>query len=182
MRKLMLGAVLALVLPAAAMAGDDTTSPADLAATACKTEKSEMGKKTFKLTYGSAETVGEAKDDCLDGRSEDAKDDHENAAKACKTERARNEEAFAAKYGTNKNKRNAFGKCVSGKAKHASEEDTHKRVSAAHKCRAEKKSDPVAFAEDYGKGKNAFGKCVSKTAREQHESEDTDHESEDTDS
>jgi hypothetical protein len=39
-----------------------------------------------------------------------------NRAKACKTERVTlGENAFATKYGTNRNGRNAFGKCVSGK-------------------------------------------------------------------
>ncbi len=40
-----------------------------------------------------------------------------NAAKACKAERKADPAAFAAKYGTSKNKRNAFGKCVSKQAK-----------------------------------------------------------------
>ena len=40
-----------------------------------------------------------------------------NAAKACKTERKADPAAFRAKYGTSKNKRNAFGKCVAKLAK-----------------------------------------------------------------
>jgi ABC-type microcin C transport system permease subunit YejB len=43
-----------------------------------------------------------------------------NSAKACKTERgttASSVDAFNQKYGTNKNKKNAFGKCVSAKSK-----------------------------------------------------------------
>ncbi len=40
-----------------------------------------------------------------------------NAAKECADERtAMGENAFAEQYGTNPNKRNAFGKCVSGKS------------------------------------------------------------------
>jgi hypothetical protein len=40
-----------------------------------------------------------------------------NAAKECAEERTTlGEDAFAEKYGTNHNKRNAFGKCVSQKA------------------------------------------------------------------
>jgi hypothetical protein len=35
-----------------------------------------------------------------------------NAAKACETERAADDAAFRAKYGSNENDRNAFGKCV----------------------------------------------------------------------
>jgi len=40
-----------------------------------------------------------------------------NAAKACKTERKTDPAAFREKYGSSKNKRNAFGKCVSKQAK-----------------------------------------------------------------
>jgi len=43
----------------------------------------------------------------------EAADDVENAAKECKAERKADPTAFASKYGTNANKRNAFGKCVS---------------------------------------------------------------------
>ena len=42
----------------------------------------------------------------------------DNAAKTCKAElKSMGAEAFAKKYGTNHNLRNAFGKCVSGKSK-----------------------------------------------------------------
>ena len=41
-----------------------------------------------------------------------------NAAKLCKAEpKAIGNDAFAEKYGTNRNRRNAFGKCVSKKAR-----------------------------------------------------------------
>ena len=39
-----------------------------------------------------------------------------NAAKQCKAERKTDAAGFAEKYGTNKNKKNAFGKCVSQNA------------------------------------------------------------------
>ena len=46
-----------------------------------------------------------------DDEGDDQKQD--NAAKKCKAERASmGEKAFAERYGTNPNKRNAFGKCV----------------------------------------------------------------------
>ena len=41
----------------------------------------------------------------------------QNAAKACKAERAKDPAAFKTSYGTNGNKANAFGKCVSKLAK-----------------------------------------------------------------
>jgi hypothetical protein len=40
-----------------------------------------------------------------------------NAAKACKAERALGAQAFKDRYGTNVNRANAFGKCVSQLAK-----------------------------------------------------------------
>ena len=55
-------------------------------------------------------------------READAKDreqiaEAKNAAKECADERtAVGDDAFAEQYGTNSNKRNAFGKCVSGKS------------------------------------------------------------------
>ena len=60
--------------------------------------------------------------------AEDAEDAEEqrNAAQACDEERGdtpESEEAFKDKYGTNANKKNAFGKCVSQKAREAGDDD-----------------------------------------------------------
>lgn len=101
-----------------------------------------------------------------------------NAAKACKAERgttAQSMAAFKAKYGTNATKANAFGKCVSGKAKKAKEQDAEEqeeaRENAAKKCKAERASMGLqAFKDKYGTNANkanAFGKCVSKLAKAQ---------------
>ena len=103
-----------------------------------------------------------------------------NAAKACKAERgttALTMAAFKAKYGTNANKANAFGKCVSGKAKKAkkqeAEEQEEARENAAKKCKAERGTTAQsieAFKDNYGTNANkanAFGKCVSKLAKAQ---------------
>jgi ribosomal protein S24E len=99
-----------------------------------------------------------------------------NAAKACKAERATmGVEAFKTKYGTNANKANAFGKCVSGKSKAKAEDDAEAetqeaRENAAKKCKAERESMGVeAFRNKYGTNANkanALGKCVSKLAKE----------------
>ncbi len=98
----------------------------------------------------------------------------QNAAKACKAERAQmGAQAFAAKYGTNANKANAFGKCVSGKVKKAeaeAEASEQARENAAKQCKAERTALGVeAFKNKYGTNANkanAFGKCVSKHAKE----------------
>ena len=97
-----------------------------------------------------------------------------NAAKACKAERgttAASMALFNAKYGKNANMKNAFGKCVSMKAKQqvaAAQEQAEK--NAAKKCKAERALNPVTFKTKYGTNTNqanAFGKCVSKLAKEQ---------------
>ncbi|MEX0851184.1 MAG: hypothetical protein WD015_06735 [Gaiellaceae bacterium] len=100
--------------------------------------------------------------------------DLKNAAKACKAERASatSIEAFNQKYGTNKNKKNAFGKCVSSKAKEQSGEDAdEQKAEAAKKCKAERGTTAQsidAFNKEHGTNKNkknAFGKCVSKHSK-----------------
>jgi hypothetical protein len=83
------------------------------------------------------------------------------AAKQCSTERGTmGETAFKLLYGTNANKSNAFGKCVSKLA----QQNANNQTNAAAQCRSERDADPAAFAAKYGTGKkhaNAFGKCVS---------------------
>jgi hypothetical protein len=105
----------------------------------------------------------------------------QNAAKACKAERGTTSASVAAfkeRYGTNGNKANAFGKCVSGKAKKAEAEEeaeAQAEENAAKKCKAERGTTPAsiaAFKERYGTNHNkanAFGKCVSKLAKAQND-------------
>ena len=100
-----------------------------------------------------------------------------NAAKKCKAERGTTEQTIAAfkeKYGTNKNKANAFGKCVSAQVKKAEEQEAEEQEAeenAAKKCKAERGTSEqsiAAFKAKYGTNANranAFGKCVSKLAK-----------------
>ena len=76
----------------------------------------------------------------------------DSAAKQCKAERERiGVQAFKTKYGTNKNKANAFGKCVSGNSKDKAKKDKDEKDddkdeadkdegAAAKACRAERAS------------------------------------------
>jgi hypothetical protein len=100
-----------------------------------------------------------------------------NASRECREERGDTETtraAFREKYGTNANKSNAFGKCVSqkAKAKRAAQdakdaEDAEEFKNAAKACddeRGDTNESRKAFEAKYGKNgnkKNAFGKCVS---------------------
>lgn len=101
-----------------------------------------------------------------------SKADQHNAARQCRAERGQTSatrEAFADKYGTNANKKNAFGKCVSQKAREEQRERRTARRRGARDCRAERKDiGNQAFADKYGTNhnkRNAFGKCVSKKAK-----------------
>ena len=91
--------------------------------------------------------------------------DFKNAAKYCKAVReSKGVEAFQTAYGTNKNKKNAFGKCVSStnkaKAKAANKDDEKADDAAEAKatvdCKKQQAADAAKFAKDY---KN-FGQCV----------------------
>ncbi|HEY7344385.1 MAG TPA: hypothetical protein VH620_02410 [Gaiella sp.] len=95
--------------------------------------------------------------------------DYKNAAKYCQAVRAaKGVQAFQAAYGTNKNKRNAFGKCVSAtnkaKAKKADDEkadddeksDDGAGAKAVVDCKKQQAADAAKFAQKY---KN-LGQCV----------------------
>ena len=79
----------------------------------------------FRQKYGTGKQGANAHGKCVSQKAKSkaakAVDDQVeadvNAAKACKTERKADPSAFTKKYGTGKNKRNAFGKCVSKQAK-----------------------------------------------------------------
>ena len=167
MRKLILAGAFALAVaaPASAMAAD-TPSAAELAKASCKTQKAEMGTKVFKQTY-STKSVAKAVKACAGITEETAATELKNAAKTCKAERDADATAFAEKYGTNVNGKNAYGKCVSSKAKDAVEDQTDDTVAAAESCKALKATAKATFESTYGTKSNAFGKCVSATAKTQ---------------
>jgi hypothetical protein len=164
MRKFLIVAAVALLsTPAAAQ----EPAPAPIAEAACKAEKHAMGTKLFKTTYA-AKSTSKAMAACIAKREPAVAADAKNASKQCKAERAADPAAFAEKYGTNENKKNAHGKCVSAKTEEATEAETEARVNAAKACKAERAADAAAFTAKYGTNKNkknAFGKCVSKTAK-----------------
>jgi hypothetical protein len=85
--------------------------------------------------------------------------DFKNAAKYCKAVReSKGVDAFQTQYGTNKNKKNAYGKCVSSTAKAKAEkrEDTAETNAATAECKKQQSADAAKFTQDY---KN-FGQCV----------------------
>jgi hypothetical protein len=184
---LVAGLALILVVPATSVAkptpdkGDKRAAKAE-----CKTLRghSAATREGFRTQFRSfaACVKSQAADEAQEEQSA-----HTNAARECREERGNtteSREAFEATYGTNGNKRNAFGKCVSKKAKaHEEEADAEDQQeatdlkNAAKACDAERgDTDETreAFANEYGTNankKNAFGKCVSKKAHEDDETE-----------
>ena len=92
------------------------------AASKCKAEQA-AGEAAFTTKYGTGKKGANAYGKCVSGNAKvsvgKVVSGELNASKACKAERKVDAAAFTAKYGTNKTKSNAFGKCVSGKAKAA---------------------------------------------------------------
>jgi hypothetical protein len=165
-----LAAVLALPSGAIAKPKD---APERAAMAQCKDErgKSKATRKAFKARYhGLSRCVAQKT------AEEEAEETtaHKNAAKECKAEQQADPVAFQRNYGENENGKNAYGKCVSSKAKQKKaemdaedEQEVEARKNAAKECAAELKDmGREAFAEAYGNKPNAFGKCVSTKARE----------------
>jgi len=113
---------LALIGAPAGFAGDGENNGKDEIAKACADLK-KADKAAFKATYGK-----HAMRACLKGEEPVADEttpaEFKNAAKECRAERDADSDAFQEAYGTNGNKKNAFGKCVSTKVQEDDEEET----------------------------------------------------------
>ena len=178
-------AITALVLPATASAKPNRQD-AKNASQQCRAERgtTEATREAFAARYRNFGA-------CVSQRTrEEHSERHEaksNASRQCREERGTTEasrEAFRQKYGTNANKSNAFGKCVSQKARankkaedQEDEEETEDRQNAAEQCDAERGETAAtreAFRQKYGTNRNksnAFGKCVSQKAQAQQDDE-----------
>jgi hypothetical protein len=174
---LTIAGTLACAAPALA---DDTTPTTPVPSTStptaqeqCRTERTAMTAKVFADTYGTNANKSNAFGKCVSKRAAKteaaASTAKTNAAKECKAEETADAAAFTKKYGTGKKGANAYGKCVSGKAKAKTTEavktEVKTDVNAAKSCKADRKADATAFAAKWGKARNAFGKCVSATAK-----------------
>jgi hypothetical protein len=86
----------------------------------CTTEQAADA-TAFKAKYGTGKNGNNAYGKCVSAKAKTQSATEQkaiiSAAKSCKAERTSDPAAFKAKYGTNANKSNAYGKCVSAKAK-----------------------------------------------------------------
>jgi hypothetical protein len=97
-----------------------------------------------------------------------------NAAKECKALRtASGADNFKQMFG---GKSNAFGKCVSQRAKQNHQQSATAQKNAAKECKAERDADPAAFKTKY---KN-LGKCVSERAKQKQQEQAEQAKQEDT--
>jgi hypothetical protein len=180
---LAIGLIAALALPAAAAAKPPAEQELNQAAHAqCKLErgKTKATREAFKAEYQSMSRC--VRQNAAEEAAEEAAA-QKNAAKECKAEaadpnfEATNGKSFAEFYGTNGNGKNAYGKCVSTKAKAkkaemdaADAEEAEEFKNAAKACAGERRTMGAdAFAEEYGTNankRNAFAKCVSKRTAE----------------
>jgi hypothetical protein len=139
---IVIAAFLSLAVPAALAAppadkgkpespGNSAAAPGQSAeqnaAKACKAERGTTSASiaAFKENHGTNKNQSNAFGKCVSGKVKKAEAEaqeqaEENAAKKCKAERGTTSASIAAfkeNHGTNKNKSNAFGKCVSKLAK-----------------------------------------------------------------
>ena len=176
MRTAIFIAVAALAVPAAAAAQDSRPADGGSPAQLCRAERAQLGAQTFKTLYGTNATKSNAFGKCVAKKAKAQDANEETAAAACREER--NDPGFSAShggktfeqfYGTGKKGKNAFGKCVSAKAKAVAKAKSAATVNAAQECKRERAADPSSFREKYGTNKrksNAFGKCVSRRTKE----------------
>jgi hypothetical protein len=184
MRKIVLIVGVAVAaLPAIALA--DSLPAQSAAKKQYRHQQTAMEKAVSKQTYDTKKNRSNAFGKCVSHRTAQNTTDQSaaqtNAAKQCRAEQSapsfaasHNGDTFDQFYGTGAKDKNAFGKCVSTKAKALSAQAESSQVSAennaAKLCRSEQSSDPAAFETKYGTNHNkskAFGKCVSQKARAQ---------------
>jgi hypothetical protein len=186
MKKIIAIAIVLLAVPGLPAGASAKPTGADKlgAARECRTERgtTDATREAFRAKY---KNFGQCVSKLAREEAAERRIARTNAAKECKAERADPDFAaahegktFAEFYGRNANGKNAYGKCVSSKAKAKRAEmdaedleEASEARNAAHQCDAER-DDPAfaashggeSFAEFYGTNRgdrNAFGKCVS---------------------
>lgn len=134
----------------------------------CRALRTQLTASVFSSTYGKNANDKNAFGKCVSATAKAQAQNEASASTTCRAEQndanfaaAHDNKTFDAVYGTNDDLSNAFGKCVSSKAKAASTQQQQATVSAAKTCAAERKAGAAAFTTKYG----TFGHCVSQKAK-----------------
>jgi hypothetical protein len=168
-RLILVFVVVAVLAPVAASAG---TSPSATSARAdCAKLRATMGTTAFAHAYA---TFGA----CVSRYAPLEQQVTVSATATCTEQQAdpnfaatHDGKTFAQFYGTGKNGKDAFARCVSTVAKANRQAEQQGRLNPARTCRALRTQlTRSVFDQTYGKNandRNAFGKCVSTTAKSQ---------------
>lgn len=130
----------------------------------CRALRAQMGAQPFTALYGASATARNSYGKCVSAWARAQTKNELNAAAACSVEQSdatfaatHSAKTFAQFYGTDSSHANAFGQCVSAKAKAAAQTQQQATVSAAKACAGELNANRAAFKAKYG----TFGRCVS---------------------
>jgi hypothetical protein len=159
---------LAAITVSAAAPGTDATKNASVA---CNALKAKIGSTAFTQAYT---TFGR----CVSNLAQVEQQNLAAAQAACTAEQAdanfaatHGGKTFVQFYGNGPKGKNAFGNCVSAKAKASSQAEQQARPNPSRTCRSSRtQMGVIGFNQLYGKNandRNAFGKCVSKQAHAQ---------------
>jgi hypothetical protein len=159
MRKMIVFSMLALAIPAAALASGPTpgTPSQNAAAQAnCRAQRTALGNAVFNQTYVGTTNANRANafGKCISSAVKSAQANTASANKTCKTAQLANKATFKMQYAS-------LGKCVSATATAANQAHQAAVIAAAKSCKADKTASVSNFASTYGTGANAFGKCVA---------------------
>jgi len=178
--KILIAASLAaLVVPAVSLGSGPTGQDRQNGARACRALRASLGEDLLRQSYGTVQSHRRnAMGGCVSMWAHASHQSRISARAACSAEQAdpnfaanHNGMSFAEFYGTGPNHKNAFGKCVSSKAKASLDQQQSATQNAARSCKAERSSmEGPAFRAKYGKNandRNAFGKCMSQLAKSQ---------------
>jgi len=171
MRKLIICAAAAFVLaPLAALA---TTSPRQAASKDCSALRAKIGSAAFTQAFGGSNAFGV----CVSRLTRFEQADLSSANTLCRAEQAdpnfaasHGGKTFAEFYGSGAKHKNAFGNCVTLKAR-SSSASGRSGMNPARACAALRARMTVGlFKQSFGTNanhSNAVGKCVSIVARSQ---------------
>ncbi|HEX4526600.1 MAG TPA: hypothetical protein VH108_07655 [Gaiellaceae bacterium] len=162
MRKLIVLSMLALAMPAAALASGPTPgTPSQNAAAqaSCRTQRTALGTAVFNQTYVGTTNANRANafGKCISSAVRSDKANTAAANNTCKAAQLADKTAFKTKYGS-------LGKCVSATVAAANDARQAAVIAAAKSCKAAKTASASTFASLYGTSANAFGKCVAAKA------------------
>ena len=130
----------------------------------CRALRTQLTTPVFNKTFGKNANSRNAFGKCVSATAHEQVSNEVSASSTCKAEQAdpnftstHNGMTFAQTYGTNADQSNAFGMCVSSKARAASTAQAHAIRDAAAACQAEQKADRAAFKAKYQR----FHRCVA---------------------